>query len=152
MREPAPRPNLERDLRRIAEGELDALVAQLCLYVNNAAAGDPAVAVTSNFPLIKRSTPSGRLPAPANAHARLTDVAGEVDLKWDLVEYSRNYHVQICSTDPTVQANWSLVGISSKTSYTVSNLEGGKIYWFRITAVGTLGEGAASDVVMKRAA
>ncbi|MBK8341631.1 MAG: hypothetical protein IPK99_17370 [Flavobacteriales bacterium] len=54
----------ERELRRIAEGELDALVAQLCLYVNNAAAGDPAVAVTSNFPLIKRSTPSGGFPHP----------------------------------------------------------------------------------------
>ncbi|MEO8589612.1 MAG: fibronectin type III domain-containing protein [Flavobacteriales bacterium] len=142
----------ERELRRVAEAELDSVLAHLCLYVNTTAAGDPAVAVTSNFPLIKQPTPVGKLPAPANAHARLTDFAGVVDLKWDAVANARYYHAYICSTDPSVEANWSLVGISSRAAHTVTDLKGGQFYWFRITAVGTEGEGAASDVVMKRAA
>lgn len=142
----------ELELRRVAEGELDNVIAHLCLYVNTTAAGDPAVAVTSNFPLIKQPTPVGKLPAPANAHARLTDFAGDVDLKWDAVPHARYYHVYICSTDPAVEAGWSLVGISSRAAHTVTDLKGGQFYWFRITAVGTVGEGAASDVVMKRAA
>ncbi len=142
----------ELELRRVAESELDSVIAHLCLYVNTAAAGDPAVAVTSNFPLIKQRTPTGKLPAPANAHARLTDFAGQVDLKWDAVEHARYYHAYICSTDPSIESNWSLVGISSRSGHTVVDLTGGKYYWFRITAVGTVGEGAASDVVMKRAA
>lgn len=142
----------ELELRRVAEEELDSVIAHLCLYVNTTAAGDPAVAVTSNFPLIKQPSPVGKMPAPANAHARLTDFAGQVDLKWDAVANARYYHIYICSADPKVEASWTLSGISSRAAHTVGDLEGGQVYWFRVTAVGTEGEGAASDVVMKRAA
>jgi len=142
----------QREVRWQREKELDTLVAQLCLYVNTAAAGDRAVAATSNFPLIKVPQSFGPLPAPQNAHARLTEFTGDVDLKWDSVDGSRYYHVYMTEGDPSVATGWTLLGISSRTQFIASNLESGKLYTFRITAIGTEGEGAASDVVQKRAA
>ncbi len=66
--------------------------------------------------------------------------------------HGRYYHIYRCSNDPALEGDWSLVGISSRAAHMVTDLDGGRFYWFRITAVGTVGEGAASDVVMKRAA
>lgn len=46
------------------------------------------------------------------------------------------YEVYVNSTDPDVEAQWTLLDQSSPASYKASGLEAAKHYWFRVLAVG----------------
>ena len=48
--------------------------------------------------------------------------------------------------------NWQVVGISSKAKHTVTDLAANKFFNFRVTALGRVGEGPASEVVTAKAA
>ena len=128
------------------------LLTKLARYVNSVAGGDVDKAVTSGFELAKRPDPIDRLEAPQELSARMSSYAGRIDLHWDKVRGARMYQVYICAGDPAVAANWSVVGVSGKTRHTVTDLASNTFFNFRITALGRVGEGPASEVVTAKAA
>ena len=128
------------------------LLVNLSRYVNNVAEGDVDVALSSGFELAKKPEPSTRLAPPQDLDVRVSDYGGCVDLAWKLVDDARMYQVYICDSDPSVEGNWSMVAVSSRTRTRITDLVPGKFYSFRITALGRIGEGPASDVVSGRAA
>lgn len=128
------------------------LLTKLARYVNSVAGGNVDKAVSSGFELAKRPEPIDKLEAPLELSARMSSYAGRIDLKWEHVRGARMYQVYICAGDPAVPKNWTVVGISSKAKHTVTDLEANKFFNFRVTALGRVGEGPASEVVTAKAA
>lgn len=139
-------------VRNDLAGELRVLLVNLARYVNNVALGDVEVALSSGFELAQRPEPSTHLSAPTNLDVRVSDFEGSVDLSWKGVDDARMYQVYINDVDPSDPAKWSMVAVSSRTRTRITDLVPGKFYSFRVTALGRIGEGPASDVVSGRAA
>ena len=114
-------------------------------YVRMQSAGDPAKLQSSGFALAKQREPIGLPGTPIIRMARMTGVGGQVELRWTRQDGADSYHVRMTDKDPMVDANWQIVGVSTKTRHTVTNLESYKAYWFCISAIGAAGEGALSD-------
>ena len=131
---------------------LRTLLVNLARYVNNVAGGDVNMALTSGLELAKKPEPTSHLNPPVKLEARVSDFEGCVDLLWKRVEDARMYQVYINDADPSDPSKWQMVAVSSKAKARITDLVPGKFYSFRVTALGRIGEGPASDVVSGRAA
>ena len=138
--------------KNAAAKTLSTLLVKLARYVNSVAAGDVEKAVSSGFDLAKNPDPIDRLEAPSKFEAARGTIAGEVDLRWKGVRGGRLYEVYICDGDPTSTGVWTSVGMTSKARFTVKGLIRNKAYSFRVTALGTVGEGPVSEMVTAEAA
>ena len=133
------------------EGEFDNLMGRLVAYVESIAAADPQLAVDIGLEIRSPATSSSDTPpAPASLAATDGDFAGQIDLSWDTVAGARSYVVQ-CSPDPPSDSSWTHACIATRSQVTVENLVSGTRHWFRVAAVGTRGQGAWSNPVMKMA-
>jgi len=72
-------------------------------------------------------------------------------LSWKRVEHARMYEVQ-CVDAIGENATWTAVLVSSKTRVRLSELDPGKMYAFRVVALGRIGQGPTSAPVQRRAA
>jgi hypothetical protein len=133
----------------IKEAEHDQNMMKLASYVD-AVAGDNAALVLSigmemrDSPNFAQDVPN----MPTNLTATDGDFPGEADLSWDRVQGARSYVVQ-CSPDPPTDASWTHSKIATRSKITVENLPSGTRHWFRVAAVGTRGQSAWSNPVMK---
>jgi hypothetical protein len=82
--------------------------------------------------------------APTGLTATIGDHEGEIDLSWNPVLNARSYLIQQ-STDPTNAAGWEQVDTSTKSKATIGGLTSGTRYWFRVCAVGALGQSGWSN-------
>jgi hypothetical protein len=133
----------------IKEAEHDQLMMKLVSYINAVAGDDPAL-VTS-IGLEMRDSPNSAQdvpPAPTGLTVTDGDFNGEVDLAWNRVQGARSYVVQ-CSPDPPADSSWTHAKIATRSQITVKNLSSGTRQWFRVAAVGTRGQSAWSNPVMK---
>ena len=97
---------------------------------------------------VKRSTIFSPLTAPTNPAARHGENHGEVYLKAGSVKRARSYDIGICEGDPTIETNWRHGAVSPRCSKIVlTGLIPGRVYSFRIRAVGTNGFGPWSSIV-----
>ena len=135
-----------------AQKVLRDLLSDLVRYVNSASAGDTDKAVSSGFELSKKPDPVDKLDAPVMSGAKASSYIGAVDLRWEAVPHARMYQVYMTEGDPALATGWSLVGVSSRTKHTVTDLVPGKFYNFRVTALARVGEGPASENIGSRAA
>src|SRR5918912_1221168 len=67
------------------------------------------------------------------------DRDGEMDLRWDKVERARSYVIEF-SPDPPTPTSWTHGAVSTKSQFTLGGLTSGTRYWFRVAAVGPLGQ------------
>lgn len=144
---------------RASKAQRDHLVRQaqatlrlVADYVRLRAQGDAAILATSGFELARPSGPPQDMGTPVMKAARMSGRSGEVELRWSGVANRRVYQVYMTDSDPGDGDNWELVGITGKISHCIAGLEPYKAYWFRVSAVGALGEGAMSNAVVGRAA
>lgn len=139
-------------LRNERAATLRKLLGNLATYVNNVSNGDVEKALSSGFALSKQPEPSSHLKPPADLDVRVSDFEGCIDLNWKGVDDARMYQVYINDADPSDPKGWTMVAVSSRTRTRITDLVPGKFYSFRVTALGRIGEGPASDVVSGRAA
>jgi hypothetical protein len=139
-------------LRNEVASILRTLMVNLARYVNNVAQGDLNVALSSGFELAKKPEPSTSLGVPLKLEVRLSDFEGALNVSWKGVEDARMYQVYMNETDPSDANAWTVVAVSSRTRVRITDLQPGKFYSFRVTALGRIGEGPASDVSGRRAA
>ncbi len=138
----------------------DALMEQarirmryLADYVRMVAQGDAAILTTSGFELARLSGPPQPMATPQPISARKTDRPGEVEFRWSGVANRRTYNVFMTDTDPMdPNAVWVLIAVTGKNTHRVQGLVAYKPYWFQVSAVGALGEGARSNTMLGRAA
>ena len=136
------------DVLRKAKALLDAQAG----YVRGVCNGDATLLESSGFELAKQPTPTGVPGIPQFLEARVTDRRSELKLRWRRVHGARSYQVWMTDQDPTLEANWTAIGYTTRVSHLVEGLESFKPYWFCVSAIGTAGEGMQSDPAMGRAA
>ncbi|MBK8615491.1 MAG: fibronectin type III domain-containing protein [Flavobacteriales bacterium] len=128
------------------------LLTKMARYVNSVAGGDVNKAVSSGFELARTPEPTEKLEAPVELSARMSSYLGRIDLRWDSVRGARMYQVYMCDGDVADGGKWTMVGVSSRTKFEVTDLEANKFFSFRVAALGRIGEGPASEIVTAKAA
>ncbi|RPI16143.1 MAG: fibronectin type III domain-containing protein [Ignavibacteriae bacterium] len=78
------------------------------------------------------------------------DTEGEIDLTWEPVAGAHTYLIQK-SIDKIEPLKWIHEDIITKSSYTITKLKSSRKYWFRIAAIGSMGQGPWSEPVLKKA-
>ena len=133
--------------RDASEAQWDTLIKA---RANNCEAVTPNNLValsTVGLPLRSDPTPVGPLPAPANLRATMSEMEGEIDLQWDTVHGASSYIVE-CKEHDTPQP-WHQVKVIKQSRCASTGHTPGKIYAFRVRALGPQGEGPWSDEAVK---
>ena len=138
--------------RNIAFQEVKALVTDLGAYVQAASNGDLEAIKSAGCGVRKSASPVGELPAPKRMAAQTTAYPGRIDVSWAGVKGRSMYELEICSGDPKVEANWTLLLLTSKNRYSATDLDSNVVYFFRVKALGTAGASPVSDVATAKAA
>jgi len=137
----------EKNVQRKA---LVALLDQLCNYVMFIAAGDPEVAAKAGFPFTKQPEPTV-MNVPTNLTVNAGKQTGEIEISVAKVQHAASYLHQY-STDPLLQeANWMTMSCT-QCKCTITDLEPGVKYFFRVGAVGAKEQVLYSIVVSRVAA
>ena len=142
-----------RTVRDALMEQARARMRYLADYVRMVAQGDAAILSSSGFELVRLSGPPQRMGIPVSMGARMTGRKGEVALRWSGIANRRAYNVYMTAMDPSdPNAEWSSIAVTGKNTHRVQGLEAYKPHWFRVSAVGALGEGGKSNPMLGRAA
>ncbi len=135
-----------RAIRNTRQAELKLLLDQLAGYVSSRAEGNELAILSSGFEVRRTGKPLPEPLAPANVRAELTLHPGNVALNWDRPRGAVTFHVQVNRGAPENAGAWELVGVTTKSRFTVTGLASAQVHWFRVAAIGTLGVSPWSDV------
>ena len=119
-----------------AEKSLHELMKQLMAYVQNISGSNEALIIKSGFD-IKR--PSAPLPAPLqveNLSALPSRAQGEILLKWDTLKNVIGYQVELWMEADEGTGFWDELAVTTRSKFTVTGLETGTIYRFRVAGLG----------------
>jgi hypothetical protein len=135
-------------IQNTTEDTLDRLMTQLAGYVTAVAAGDEAKIQSAGMDV--RAAPGTiTIPSPPQALAATAgDHDGQMDLSWDPVAGAASYVLET-SPDPPTPTSWKHAGVSTKSTFTLTNLPSGSRIWFRVAAVNTAGQSGWSDPATK---
>jgi hypothetical protein len=136
------------DVQTAKSDALDQLISQCASYVESVAGPDESVISSAGMdPKSAGGAPT--LPeAPTGVDVTVGDREGELDISWDPVSNAKSYLIQR-SSDPNTAASWTHAGTSTKSSTTIDALTSGTRYWFRVCAVGAVGQSGWSDPATK---
>lgn len=136
------------DVQTAKSDALDQLFSQCASYVESVAGPDESVISSAGMdPKSAGGAPT--LPEPLTGlDVTVGDREGELDISWDPVSNAKSYLIQR-SSDPNNAANWVHASTSTKSSTTIDNLTSGTRYWFRVCAVGAVGQSGWSDPATK---
>ena len=137
----------KKDKRELLEAAISGVAAGLTAPT---ATFTDADVLEAKFSLRAAPTAIGQLPAPVDFLATMGDEPGEMDLVWAAIKGRRVYDVEYRLN--VEGATWTRVDPSpTKSKMTVTGLQSGKEYVFRVRAVGTAGAGPWNDVNIKMA-
>lgn len=120
-------------------------------YVRLIGQGNATILASSGFELAKTPEPVGLPGTPAIRFVRMTGKPGEAEVAWTAQHGADVYHVRLTDKDPNEQAEWVVVGITTKARFTLTSMESYKPYWVAVSAIGAAGEGLMSDPAIARA-
>lgn len=131
-----------------AEAKVNQILGQLAAYVESIAGSDEKIITSAGLETkIARSTPSVSSP-PTGLSTTAGDHEGEIDLAWKKVANAKSYTIQF-SPDPPAPESWSHATIATASSARIEKLTSGKRYWFRVAAVGAMGQSGWSEPATK---
>lgn len=120
-----------RDTKRaVLEDKLRARGA----YVQKTSGGVKETIQTAAMDVESEPVPITSLPAPGDLRASMGDMEGEIDLQWDRVSGARGYIVEY--REHMVGTAWQQATPTTRSRTTVSGLPTGKVYAFRVRALG----------------
>ncbi len=131
-----------------AELQVDRSLRQLAAYVESVAGTDETIIASAGMETkAARAAPSILLP-PQALSATAGDHEGEIDLTWRKVVNAKSYIIQ-SSADPPSAESWSHAETATATYKTIQNLTSGRKYWFRVAAIGSMGQSGWSEPATK---
>jgi len=71
-----------------------------------------------------------------------------INLAWKKVANARSYTIQFSPHPPTPES-WTHAAIATASFTTIEKLTSGKRYWFRVAAVGAMGQSGWSEPATK---
>ena len=131
-----------------AEIQFDSHLRKLAAYVESIADKDETIIASAGMQTKAARTTPSTLPAPEALSAAAGSHEGEIDLTWRKVDNSRSYIIQI-SPDPPSADSWGHAETVTVANKTLQNLTSGKKYWFRVAAIGSLGQSGWSEPATK---
>lgn len=138
--------------RSIAFQQMKGLYIDLGGYVQAASNGDIDLIKSAGGVVRRSASPIGELPAPKKVAAISTPFPGRIDISWGGVRGRAMYEPEICEGDPNVEANWSVLFLTTKNRHSITGLKSDTVYYFRVKAIGTAGASAMSDLAAAKAA
>ena len=131
-----------------AADKVDQIMIQLAAYVESIAGTDEKIITSAGLTTkASRSTPSFLSP-PQGLSATVGDHEGVIELSWKKVANARSYTIQV-SPDPPTSESWTQAAIATASARTIENLASGKRFWFRVAAIGALGQSGWSEPATK---
>ena len=131
-----------------AETKLDQALTQLAGYVESIAGKNDAVITSAGMETkSSRSAPTAPI-TPQGLSASAGEHDGEINLSWKPVSNARSYAIEF-SLDPATAGSWTHVGIATSSYKVITGLTTGKRYWFRVAAVGAVGQSGWSEHATK---
>ena len=135
-----------------ARVQLDGYLNARAAYVQSASNGNANVIVSSGFEVRNARTPVGVLAYPTNLKLEPDGALGVMFLSWTPVTKARGYNIQWSPAD-TMERNWQAYETTTQARYKCEELELGKVYAFRIAAIGgSTGQSDWSAEVVRMAA
>ncbi len=129
--------------------ELDALISQLAAHVDSISGGDEVKIQSAGMDTRATATATTDPPSPPSALSITAgDHEGELDASWDTVAGAKSYVLESCE-DPPTPTSWKHAGVSTKSRFTITGLQSGKRYWFRVAAINGAGQSGWSDPATK---
>ena len=135
---------LGRSQRQKARAALVVLLRQLAHYVEDTSAGDRTVLMSSGFPLQRRRTPAGPMPAPSLVRLVKGKTSGTAIARCRRIDRARAYQWRIA---PAATPNaWSPVITTFAAHAVFEGLTPTTVYVVQVCAAGTAGIGDWSEV------
>ena len=126
------------------EAVVRGMFDQLGSYIQTESNGVKSVILSAGVFVADKPEPIGLLSAPAGLTAHVSSLSGVIDLDWERVHGSNLYTVDINETDSNEESTWSPVYATTKSKCSITALEPGKFYRFRVRANGAAGASGAS--------
>lgn len=142
----------DRTVRNTLVKKVRGMLTQVANYVRTTANGDADILTSSGFEMAKVPERVGLPGAPQRLVVLMGELPGTTEVRWRRERGANTYKVMRSDKDPSVEANWEVVSLTSKVTYIDTGLVGYKSYWYQVSAIGYAGEGKASAIVMGRAA
>jgi len=131
-----------------AEAKVDQILAQLAAYVESIAGNDEKIITSAGLTSkASRSAPT-LLSPPQSLSATAGEHEGVIDLSWKKVPNAKSYTIQM-SPDPPTPESWTHAAIATASTRTIENLTSGKRFWFRVAAIGAMGQSGWSEPATK---
>lgn len=96
--------------------------------------------LSTGFEVRRAPSPPPPVGAPGPLMAKLNGSPGVTKLSWPPMAEAKSYLVEQ-SPEPVTDTSWVQVDTPTKASCAIAGAEPGKVYWFRVAAVGTDGAG-----------
>jgi len=131
-----------------AEANLDQALTQLAGYVESVAGKDDTVITSAGMETKAAASAPSAPTAPQGLGATAGEHEGEINLTWKPVANAKSYIIEF-SLDPATGSSWTHSGVATAANKTIVNLTSGKRYWFRVAAVGAVGQSGWSEHATK---
>lgn len=131
-----------------AEGKVDQTLAQLAAYVESIAGTDEKIITSAGLATASSRSAPTFLSPPQGLSATVGDHEGVIDLSWKKVPKAKSYTIQM-SADPPTPESWTHAAIATASTRTIENLASGKRFWFRVAAIGAMGQSGWSEPATK---
>lgn len=131
-----------------ANVKVDQILGQLAAYVESIAGNDEKIITSAGLTTkATRSAPIFLSP-PQGLSATAGDHEGVIELSWKKVPHAKSYTIQM-SPDPPTPESWAHAAIATASTATIENLMSGKRFWFRVAAIGSMGQSGWSEPATK---
>jgi hypothetical protein len=138
-------------LRLAARNLLTASLKRNAPYLELVANGSVPILESTGYDLRHDSTPPitpHDLPAPDGFKVVRGTLSGTLVWSCDAEQGAGSYVAQICTGDPTVEANWSDAGVfKNATHNTIPGLTPGQLTSVRLCGIGANGRGAWTSAI-----
>jgi hypothetical protein len=131
-------------VRRQQRTQLVALLRSLALYVQQTCNGDPAILLSSGYPVRRAPQPVGLLSAPANLRLARGKISGQLKVRCTAVVHAGSYQWRYATA--AAPTTWTVLDPTVRASIVLDGLVAGTVYIVQVRAVGSQGPSDWSDV------
>lgn len=138
--------------KQLCEKQVESTIRSMGQAAEQLGKGDRKVIEGCGFEVRSTNNRSAPLSQPKELAAKRLETEGAVALKWSPVQNCKSYLVQMCTEDSKKKINWQTGSYSTRSKCVIDALKPGKVYRFRVLAIGAKGIGPPSATVSIMAA
>ena len=138
-------------LRKAARAEFIVILDKIARYMEMAVGDDTNLLLNTGFDITREYASANAystLSSPSNFSVTQGDHRGSMTAKASRIQGAASYEAHVAEGDPTVEANWNFLAVYVRPGeMLITDREPGKLYSFRLRAIGVSGVGPWSTPV-----